>query len=152
LLRNRPQWVNLFKSVPGWQQKLASPAHLGFDEGAYSRLFVGFKNWPRPLQRLLSKTNPRWRCSEFREAHTTPYGRVPWHDGSFNFPEHWQWQRGKLTNSQDGERQFPYFHFIGWKQRDDWQAEAAKNTLTDSSLPKQNCWRVTTTGFKGCTP
>lgn len=152
LIRNTPTMLNLFKRVPQWQALLSSTQHFGFDEGAYSRLFIHFKKWPRPLRKLLSLRNPLWRQSEFIEAYSTPYGRLAWHDGSFEFPDHWQWCQGKLTNSQDGDRPFPYFHFIGWKGRDDWQTEAANNTLADPSLPKQACWYVTTTGFKVCTP
>lgn len=150
LLRNTPEIRSLFRQVPNWQEKLESREHFGFDEGAFSRLFVRFKKWPRPLRRLLSLTNPLWRRSEFIEACTTPYGRVPWHDGSFNFPSHWCWKRGKLTNSADGPRAFPYFHFIGWKQRTDWCSEAEQNSLADSALPKSGCWHITTTGFRAC--
>jgi len=150
LLRNTAGLRELFRRVPGWREKLEVAEHVGFDEGAFSKLFVRLKRWPRPLQRLLSLGNPLWRNSEFHEAFTTPYGRVPWHDGSFNFPSYWRWENGKLTNSADGMRTFPYFHFIGWKQRADWCSEAAQNSLADPALPTSGCWHITPTGFRAC--
>jgi hypothetical protein len=150
LLRNSPEMLNCFRRVPDWERLLANDKHAGFDEGAFSRLFVRFKNWPKRVQQLLSLGNPLWRNSEFHEAFTTPYGRVPWHDGSFDFPDYWRWDNGKLTNSADGARSFPYFHFIGWKQRADWRSEAAQNSLSDPGLPSSGCWHITPTGFRAC--
>ena len=152
LLKNTPEILDLFKRVPQWQEMLSSKQHCGFDERAYTRLFIRFKNWPNSLRKFFSLLNPLWRQNEFTEAYSTPYGRVPWHDGSFNFPEYWQWQQGKLTNSQDGERNFPYFHFIGWKDSPEWQANACKNSTRDPALAKANSWIITTYGFKKSAP
>lgn len=152
LLRNTPEMLNCFKQVPDWQEMLSSNQHFGFDERAYTQLFIHFKKWPTKLRKLLSLSNPLWRQSEFIEAYSTPYGRLAWHDGSFNFPEYWRWKQGKLSNSQDGERNFPYFHFIGWKERSDWRAEACKNSTSDPTLPKADSWVVTPQGFKRCAP
>src|SRR5690606_34453407 len=68
---------------------------------------------------LLAKLNPWRRRSEFIEAFSTPNAGVPWVDGSYNFPSLWKWEAGKLTNNSTAEREYPYFHFFGWK-KDIW--------------------------------
>lgn len=150
LMRNTPGALALFKDVPGWQDQLAGDAHVAFDEGAFSRLFLRYKNWPSMFRELFLAKNQRWRMSEFVEAYSTPYGRVPWHDGSFDFPEYWQWQQGRLTNNRDGMREFPYFHFIGWKGREDWRTEAEHSVARDPELIRADGWRITTRGFLRC--
>lgn len=146
LIRNTPEMRACFKRVPDWAVRLTDNTSVGFDEGAFSRLFIRYKNLPDFIRRTLSRSNPLWRRSEFVEACTTPNGKVPWHDGSFRFPEFWRWDHGVLTNSADGDREFPYFHFICWKGREDWKAEAESQSLTPN-LPKQHRWKITTRGF-----
>ena len=47
LLRNNIRMCEAFMQVPGWQAKLASSEHNAFDEGAFSRLFIRHKSWPK---------------------------------------------------------------------------------------------------------
>lgn len=147
LLRNDARMREAFMHVPGWQAKLASCEHNAFDEGAFSRLFVRHKSWPTPLRRLADACNPWRRCSEFVEAFSTPNGRIAWLDGGFDFPRRWIWQRGQLRNDRDGERQFPYFHFIGWKC-DAWPAHSEHELLGDEALTAQDAWSITPQGFR----
>ena len=118
-----------------------------FDEGAFSRLFIRHKSWPKPLQRLANACNSWRRCSEFIEAFSTPNGRIAWHDGSVDFPRRWVWRHGKLLNDRDGERDFPYFHFIGWKC-DAWPAYSENELLGDATLAVQDAWSITPQGFR----
>ena len=143
LIRNTQEMLECFKRVPQWKEKLENSEHTGFDEGAFSRLFIRYKQWPFFLRSLLSMPNRLWRHSEFYEAFSTPNGRVPWHDGSFNFPDCWKWSDGKLTNSKDGDRQFPYFHFIAWKDRSEWKEHAENNFIRDAGLAQENSWKIT---------
>jgi hypothetical protein len=147
LLRNNARMREAFMKVLGWQAKLASSAHNAFDEGAFSRLFIRHKSWPAPLRRLADACNPWRRSSEFVEAFSTPNGRVAWHDGSFDFPQRWIWQRGRLYNDRDGVRQFPYFHFIGWKC-DFWPTHGDHELSGDAALAAQDAWSITARGFR----
>lgn len=147
LMRNTARMREAFMSVPGWQESLSSSEHNAFDEGAFSRLFIRNKNWPVLLRRIVDAFNPWRRCSEFVEAYSTPNGRVPWVDGSLDFPQLWIWRQGRLFNDRDGHRQFPYFHFIGWKC-DTWPTCAEHELLGDVTLVMKDAWSITPKGFR----
>jgi len=38
-----------------------------------------------------------------------------WRNGTMNYPQLWSWKQGRLTNDQDGDREFLYLHFMRWK-------------------------------------
>ncbi|QTQ32433.1 DUF6625 family protein [Aromatoleum bremense] len=147
LMRNSTRMREAFMAVLDWREKLQDPQHCVFDESAFSRLFIRHKNWPMSLRRLYDICNPWRRHSEFVEAFTTPNGRVPWVDGSHAFPTRWIWREGRLTNNRDGERGFPYFHFIGWKC-DAWPAYSTEQLLPDPQLALQGAWSITSEGFR----
>lgn len=147
LLRNNPRMREAFMQVPDWRAKLSSAEHNAFDEGAFSHLFIRHKNWPVPLRRLADACNSWRRCSEFVEAYSTPNGRLAWHDSSFDFPQRWIWRSGQLRNERDGPRQFPYFHFIGWKC-DAWPAHSEIELSGDVMLAVQDAWSITPQGFR----
>ncbi len=118
LAKNNKKMREAFMQIKDWKELLSDQVHYALDEGAFSRLFIKHKNLPSFLFDFLAKFNPWARVSSFIEAFSTPNGRVPWHDGSYNFPNKWYWKTGKLTNDIDGKREFPYFHFIAWKQNE----------------------------------
>ena len=146
LLRNTEKMRSLFMRMPRWQERLSDQAHHALDEGAFSRLFLWRKNFPRPLFNLVGRFNPLRRRSEFLEAFSTPDGCIPWFDGSFNFPRRWFWQSGSLTNDQDGNRQFPYFHFAIWK-RGAWAQLPTPASEKIQALAKNRAWIVDEQGF-----
>jgi len=50
------------------------------------------------------------------ESFNTPLSPlIPWTNGEFIFPNEWYWRAGSLTNDLDGDRMFPYLHFMHWK-------------------------------------
>lgn len=147
LMRNDARMREAFMQVPGWQRAFQQAEHLAFDEGAFSRLFIRRKNWPEGLRRLLNLFNPWCRRSEFVEAFSTPSARVPWLDGRFDFPKRWTWSRGRLTNERDGEREFPYFHFIAWKG-DAWPLCPAESLIQPGDLVSRAAWSITAQGFR----
>lgn len=146
LLRNTQRMREAFMRVPGWRKILADDAHQAFDEADFSRLFIRFKNWPSAMRRLLEWLNPWRRRSEFREAFSTPDGRIPWTDGGFQFPARWFWSTGSLRNERDGAREFPYFHFIAWKNS--WCQRASETLIQPSDLFTQTTWCITAQGFR----
>lgn len=115
LLRNNERMRNLFWQIPTFRERIQDQAHHALDEGGFSRLFLKRKNFPKPLYKLVGLLNPLRRAAEFREAFTTPNGRVAWADGSRDFPESWSWDHGKLGNDKMVTG-IPYFHFLGWKK------------------------------------
>lgn len=146
LLRNTVKMREAFMRVPGWESLLADQKHHAFDEKAFSRLFLRHKNWPRPLRRLYDSFSAMRRRCEFTEAFSTPYTRVQWIDGSLNFPQHWIWHEGSLRNDQDGEREFPYFHFINWK-KDPWGGLPVEKRVSPPDLAGQPRWIISARGF-----
>ena len=119
LIRNTKKMREAFKLMKNWKARMSDNEHHALDEGAFSRLFIRHKNLPKPLFNLLSKINPWRRRSEFTEEFSTPNAGVPWLDGSYEFPEVWKWDSGRLVNNLTNERDYPYFHFFGWK-KDVW--------------------------------
>lgn len=146
LLRNSTRMREAFMSAGGWQTALSQPEHCGFDEGKFSRLFIRHKNWPEAFRRIFDVGNPWRRSSDFSESFSTPHGRVPWTDGSLNFPGRWFWREGRLTNDLDGERIFPYFHFIGWKVHE-WSKRDPAGLVAAENLVASRAWTVSADGF-----
>jgi hypothetical protein len=135
-----------FMCAKGWESALSQPEHCGFDEGRFSRLFIRHKNWPEIFRRVFDLGNTWRQRSEFSEAFSTPHGRIPWTDGSFNFPNRWLWREGRLTNDLDGTREFPYFHFIGWKVHE-WSRLDPVHLVQVADLVSYRAWSVSVEGF-----
>lgn len=146
LIRNTDVMRQLFMRMPHWQERLGDQEHHALDEGAFSRLFLWRKNFPKPLFNLVGRFNPLRRRSEFIEAFSTPSGCIPWIDGGFHFPHRWFWRDGCLTNDQDGDRQFPYFHFAIWK-RGEWSDKTAPTQEAMQALAGKRAWVVDEEGF-----
>jgi hypothetical protein len=115
LIRNTVDMRIAFQKVKGWQTLIESDQHQAFDEKAFSKLFLRHKNSPRLVHWFAELMDPWLKKAEFIEAYSTPNARIAWVDGTYNFPEKWFWKNGQLTNDIDGERLFPYFHFMVWK-------------------------------------
>lgn len=148
LLRNTAAMREAFKRVPDWREVLADSRHYAFDEKRFSRLFVKNKNWPEALRRLRRRFDPALRRSEFVEAFSTPFARIPWVDGSFDFPRQWWWQEGSLRTDRDGERDFPYLHFMIWKGRE-WAAlDPAQRILPPGLASSATGWSISAEGFR----
>lgn len=147
LMRNTRQYRALFKRIKQWRARFTDPQHHALDEGAYSRIFINGKNLPPPLFKLRAMLNPFRRCSEFTEAFSTPGGKVKWHDDSCHFPKEWYWRQGRLTNDRDGERSFPYLHFVCWK-RNEWSELPRPASERIKELSLRNSWVIDAAGFR----
>ncbi len=146
LLKNNTRMREAFMLIPNWRERLADQQHHALDEGAFSRIFIWRKNFPKPLFNLVGKLNPWRRSSEFKEAFSTPNAGQPWVDGSYRFPQRWYWLEGRLTNDLNGEREFPYLHFFGWK-RDVWPSASVPSEEKMLSLSRQKGWMISAEGF-----
>lgn len=146
LMRNTARKRQVFMQIKDWSARFMDQAHHALDEGAFSRIFLWRKNFPKPLFQLVGKLNPWRRSSEFIEAFSTPGGVVKWHDGTDRFPHQWFWSKGSLTNDRDGDREFPYFHFVCWK-RNQWRLVPEPGTEYVEALAAEKAWVVDATGF-----
>jgi len=122
LIKNNEEMRVAFKRVPNWMAMLAKNEHLAFDEKAFSKVFLRHKNSPKWYQAIFKCLDPWLRVAEFQEAFSTPNAKVPWVDGSLNFPKTWTWESGIMTNDLSPNGSFPYFHFLNWKRQ--WNDDA----------------------------
>lgn len=146
LLRNEPELNSLFWKIPDFVRRAEDPKNHALDEGGFSRIFLWRKNFPKPLFELVGLFN-RWRrVAEFEEAFSTPNGIRPWTDGTQDYPAYWVWRNGRLQNAKDGDRQFPYLHFLVWKK--DWQQSSQPMNYEQAQvLASRRNWRIDRDGF-----
>lgn len=143
LIRNNEKMRYAYRNIKNWRERFSDKQHYAMDEGAFSRLFVKHKNFPRSVAKFLALFNPWARASEFVEAYSTTHASVPWVDGSFVFPEQWYWQDGTLTNNLNGDREFPYFHFMAWKENG-W----SDSSKFDPVSLEANSFKITGNGIR----
>lgn len=116
LIRNDSKLNTAFMKIKDWKLIFEDNRHYAFDEKNFSKLFIKHKNLPQPIRNFLKLFNPWLRLGDFKEAFTTPNGRIRWIDGSYNFPDEWYWKDGVISNNSNRGRIFPYFHFMVWKK------------------------------------
>lgn len=147
LHKNTAMMREAFKQSQGWQNALSNNTHTAFDEKAYSKIFIRRKNWPKPLNKLVSKFFTYQNNCLFEEAHSTPYCRIPWVDGSYDFPQEWYWNKGKLT-ADNIDREFMYLHFLHWKKYtwpEDYISPELKDLFSNQTPP--TAWNMSASGF-----
>ena len=115
VIKNNDMMRTAFMNVKNWAKSIENPEHVCFDEKCFTKLFIKNKNWPTFARNIRDQFNPLRKLAFFHEGQTTPNCRIAWHDGSRNFPLWWKWKQGKLTNSLDGNKEYPYLHFMFWK-------------------------------------
>ena len=77
-------------------------------DSKFSDIFLPGKNNEKSL--LPYRSN-----NYFVEQFSTILCDMPWINGSMQHPEVWFWKEGSLTNAEDRDREFLYFHFMNWK-------------------------------------
>lgn len=97
LVRNGALARDLHEALPGWRASVVDTEYRHLDEPP-----------PAALDGAV-----RVRAEESFNTPLSP--KIPWCDGRFVFPSVWTWRAGRLTNDLDGEREFPYLHFMHWK-------------------------------------
>lgn len=146
LVRNTKEMRELFLRMRDWQQRMSDPKHHALDEGAFSRIFIRYKNLPDRVAHLPRLLNAWYRRAEFVEAFSTPDAKIAWVDGGFRFPQRWSWDHGRLTNDRDGARVFPYLHFVVWKKHA-WKGLAVQDPGALAALAASGRWAVDAQGF-----
>jgi hypothetical protein len=107
VLRNNAFNKTAFRRIKGWRRKVMDPQTHGIDEYRFGNVFVRPPAWRRLTERRVPAL--------FEERYTTPLTRMPWIDGSRNYPTRWYWRNGKLTAEGYENREFIYIHFMNWK-------------------------------------
>lgn len=115
LIRNTQEMRLAYQKVSNWQDLISKNEHVAFDEKAYTKLYLRHKNSPKWVRYIAAIFDPWLKRAEFLESFSTPNAKLDWVDGTKNFPNKWFWQKGNLTNDINGQRVFPYFHFMVWK-------------------------------------
>ncbi len=144
LLRNTQLMRDAFRLIPDWQERYEDEKHQALDEGAFSRLFIRHKNWPEPLRRLASRFNPWFRRSEFIEAHSTYTLHA---DGRRVVADTWFYRNGRLFNSEQGDQELPYLHFMVWKN-EAWKGVSPERLLGPPVLHLADSWKVGPQGWQ----
>ncbi len=144
VLRNNRKWREIFKKVENWAAIFADEKHVAFDEKNFSKLFMGYKNYPLKIRDFLRYClKPLSRRTLMQEMYSTAGGRYAWLDGSRDFPTEWYWQKGTLTNNRSN-KPFLYLHFLKWKEG------FGKNVPVDfvDRSKRDQCWKITKNGFE----
>jgi hypothetical protein len=144
LMRNTALMREAFMRIPRWRERYADPAHQALDEGAFSRLFIRHKNWPEGLRLFAARFCAWGRRSEFIESHSTFTLHA---DGRKVVPQKWFLCDGRLTNSEMGDTELPYLHFLVWKN-EHWKAHLHESLLGPEGLAFSPGWEVSETGWQ----
>ena len=131
LFKNKDWIRKSFYRCHDWKEKMENPVYLGLDEIELRQVFsipefimkckkmFKFKFFYIPIVKLLElvylKRIKYWKNNYCVEQYTTPFINMPWIDGTMNHPDVWYWEKGKLTNNLDGNREFLYLHFMNFK-------------------------------------
>lgn len=144
LLRNTATMREAFMRIPRWRERYADSTHQALDEGAFSRLFIRHKNWPDALRLFVAKFNAWSRRSEFIESHST-FTLLA--DGHRVVPQRWFLRDGRLTNSEMGDTELPYLHFLVWKNQH-WKTHPPESLLGPDRLALSENWEVSEMGWR----
>ena len=97
LMRSDPRVLESYREFESWRPKMENAEYTHLDEAEPAAV---------PLSYRLHAV----------ESFNTPLSpKIRWTDGTFDFPKEWHWREGILTNDKDGDREFPYLHFMHWK-------------------------------------
>lgn len=144
LVRNTQEMRLAYQKVSNWKELVSGNEHVAFDEKAYSKVYLRHKNSPKWVRYIAAMFDPWLQRAEFVEAFSTPDAKLSWVDGTMKFPHKWYWKMGRLTNDIDGDRVFPYFHFMIWKAG--WNQDNFHAQITNSEHQIKS-FTVTVNGF-----
>ena len=100
-VRNIPFINNSFKLILGWRAAMISPEHHGINEGAWSNIFMRKSAKAKVMSAALRLVNVKYNIVD-NELFTTPHTGIPWSDGTFDFPDYWIYENGKMTAGRKG--------------------------------------------------
>jgi len=107
VFRNTPRLRRSYRLIPKWRERAPNAASFTLDEGQYRRVFRAGSFALRAVQSLV------WRCLFVERYSTWSNGKLKWWNDR-PWPETWLWKDGRLTNTQDGDREYLYLHAMPW--------------------------------------
>lgn len=153
IFRNSTKIRDAFRTIPDWERRLVDQRNQRLDESAFTKLFLRHKNWPEAFRKWIPGANPMGLPCMFKEQYSTPDCKMPWVDGTRNYPTEWYWTKGALTNNRSS-RTFMYFHFLHWKQKSwkpDYKLPGGHLSLGEAACfsPGNDCsfFRIDRKGF-----
>jgi hypothetical protein len=97
VLRNSERVRDWYRFLPRWDRRMERRKYTHLDEIPPAEIPDAFS------------------VSAEYSFNTPLSPKLAWTDGTFRFPSEWYWRDGRLTNDVDGDREFPYLHFMHWK-------------------------------------
>jgi len=154
LIRNERRTNKAYRRALHWRFMLESDAHKSFDERIFSLLFQDAAARKKAgVHRFLV---PPMGGGLLREQFSTALPNCRWIDGSRDFPETWYWNRGHLTASNAGDREFMYLHFSHWASKrwagGDKAVWDAADPLIGVTDPHPTSFRISAEGFRDWAP
>ncbi len=155
IFKNNETMRKAFLNIPSWKSLFENPEHLSLDESKFTKVFMPHRKHPDWLKTVYGWFNPLWRNNYFHEQYSTILSPIPWFNGNREHPQNWKWKQGHLTNSDDGEKEFMYLHFMNWKSatwlHNEIGSKAAWEDLTElvhfDSSQEIDHWSITPKGF-----
>jgi len=119
LIKNEEWLRNAFRQIKKWKEIIEYPWPMRFDEDIFTRVFKYPKWLPAFLYFLYDLAFPgskKYRQKlYFREQFTTPLTPIKWRNGTYDHPQVWFWQNGRITTGPNNENEYIYFHFMNYK-------------------------------------
>ncbi|KQU97358.1 DUF6625 family protein [Devosia sp. Root105] len=148
VFRNSPENRFAYQRGRHWREAASSFYHIGFDEGAFSRVYMS-RSWiGQRLRRLKAR---------FENLH-------PNVDSTVEPPEHhpqvWTWRDGILRSDRNDGQERLYLHFMNWRSdryrnpslgRAPWPALNRPLPLIDWRLGARDGFQVSPRGFEPLT-
>ena len=144
LFKNTEEVRSIYLQIKNWKTQMEDKQHRSVDEKAFSDLFVHHKNLPPFIRKFTNKFYKLAKTVSFEEAYSTPNAKLLWHDGTKVYPEVWHYNKGHLTNSKDGAREFAYLHFMSWKQNN-W--DKLESIVSNINPLLSDSWHISSSGF-----
>ena len=102
ILKNAPWTINAFAQIPGWRDFFSIIECVRFDEDIFFRAFCGPDG--KFYDRIL-----------LQEQHITPLcNGLLATNKIIKHADRWFWKNGKVTNSENGDREFICIHFMNY--------------------------------------
>ncbi len=136
-LRNNEMMRNAFRQIKNWQSLLENKQHLGIDESKFTKVFLKHRKHPKWLRKIYGLFDKYQRRTYFKEQYSTIMSPIKWWNGKIEHPTEWIWKKGKLTNSEDGNKEFMYLHFMNYKSSM-WLPKELKQKAPWENLDKLN--------------
>ncbi len=124
LVKTEDWLISAYNYLTGWKTILEERKRVSWwdslDEARLTALFSPVESTRLDLARRYNTFAPNstfFSRNYFEEQWATPFTPGPWIGGQEFHPEVWYWENGRLTNENDGTREFLYLHLMNFKAK-----------------------------------